>query len=306
MSSKNLVSVIVIFLNSADFLTEAVESVLAQTHELWELILVDDGSADGSTEIAKAYAASQPHRIFYLEHDRHQNLGMSASRNLGIKHARGEYIAFLDADDYWLAERLETHLKVLEAHPEVGMVFGSTLYWYSWSGQPEDAQRDFMPEIRVHENSLFQPPQSLLPFLDGRMEVPCTCSILVRSEAVTKVGGFEKSFRGMYEDQAFYAKIFLSVPVLATRDCLAWYRQHPQSHSSKSDQTGQTQKAQDVFLSWLETYCRETGLKDEGILKAIRRRLWLNQNPYSGHFPYLPSSFVRRIKKWLIRLEDLV
>jgi GT2 family glycosyltransferase len=231
---------------------------------------------------------------------------MSTSRNLGIRHARGDYIAFLDADDYWLPERIEAHVKTLEKYPQVGMLFGSTLYWYSWTGQSEDAQRDFMPELRVRENTIFQSPHSLLPFLDGRMEVPCTCSILMRRESVAKVGGFEESFRGMYEDQAFYAKIFLSVPVLATNDCLAWYRQHSKSHSSKSDQTGQTQLAQDIFLNWLETYCRKTGIEDKRILKVIRRRLWLNQNPYSGHFPYLPSSIVRRIKKWIIRLEDLI
>jgi glycosyltransferase involved in cell wall biosynthesis len=306
MVPKPLVSVIVIFLNASDFLQAAIESVLAQTYEHWELLLVDDGSNDGSTEIAMSYASENSARIKYFEHDGHQNLGMSAARNLGIRKAKGKYIAFLDADDYWLPERLETHVKILESYPEAGMLFGSTMYWYSWTGHSEDSPRDFIPKLRVRENTLFHPPQSLLSFLDGSMEVPCTCSILVRKESIMKVGGFEESFRGMYEDQAFYAKIFLGVVVVAVSDCLAWYRQHSESHSSISAQSGQSNIAQDVFLKWLEIYCHETGMNDEGIRKVIRRRLWLNHNPSPGHFPYLPSSIVRRIKKWIMRLEDLI
>lgn len=211
MIPKPLVSVIVIFLNAADFLQEAIDSVLAQSYNDWELLLVDDGSNDDSGEIAKTFASQNPLQIHYLEHEGHQNLGMSAARNLGIRKAKGNYIAFLDADDHWLPERLETHVKILESYPEAGMLFGSTMYWYSWTGHSEDSSRDFIPKLRVRENTLFHPPQSLLPFLDGSMEVPCTCSILVRKESIMKVGGFEESFRGMYEDQAFYVKIFLAV-----------------------------------------------------------------------------------------------
>lgn len=306
MSTNSIISVIVIFLNAAEYLGEAVDSILSQSYEDWELLLVDDGSTDGSSEIARSFAALQPGRIFYLEHEGHQNLGMSASRNLGIRNAKGQYIAFLDADDYWLPERLETHLKILESYPNVGMLFGSTLYWYSWTGHPEDSHRDFMPDRRVRENTLFNPPHSILPFLDGRMEVPCTCSILVRKESIMKVRGFDESFRGMFEDQAFYAKIFLSAPVLAVSDCLAWYRQHSGSHSSIYAQSGRSHLAHDVFLQWLETYCYETGMKDEEILRVIHRRLWLNHNPASGCSSYLPLSIVRRLKKWVLRLDDLI
>jgi glycosyltransferase involved in cell wall biosynthesis len=83
MNDKPLVSVVVIFLNAADFIEEAIESVIAQTFADWELLLVDDGSTDASTGIAKAYAARHPGRVFYLTHEGRENRGMSASRNLG-------------------------------------------------------------------------------------------------------------------------------------------------------------------------------------------------------------------------------
>src|ERR671930_538107 len=103
MGNQPLVSVVVIFLNAERFLQEAIESVFAQTYPAWELLLVDDGSSDESTAIAQCYAAHHAGQVRYLEHPRHANRGMSASRNLGIRHAHGAYIAFLDADDIWFS-----------------------------------------------------------------------------------------------------------------------------------------------------------------------------------------------------------
>src|SRR5438128_12540181 len=101
MRRKPLVSAIIIFLNAEQFIQEAIESVFAQTYDNWELLLVDDGSTDGSTAIARSYLERHPRRVRYLEHSEHANRGMSASRNIGSRYARGEYIAFLDADDVW-------------------------------------------------------------------------------------------------------------------------------------------------------------------------------------------------------------
>ena len=89
MKAQPLVSVVIIFLNPGEFLSEAIESVFAQTYGNWELLLVDDGSTDSSTDVALQYAARYPERTRYLEHKGHQNRGMSASRNLGIRNARG-------------------------------------------------------------------------------------------------------------------------------------------------------------------------------------------------------------------------
>src|SRR3982751_5066411 len=95
------VTAIIIFLNEEKYLAEAVESVFSQTCRDWELLLVDDGSTDESTRMAREDQDRHPEQIKYLEHPGHANLGMSVSRNLGISHASGEYIAFLDGDDIW-------------------------------------------------------------------------------------------------------------------------------------------------------------------------------------------------------------
>src|SRR5919106_1195178 len=213
------VSVITIFLNAEAFLEEAVRSVLAQTLAGWELLLVDDGSTDGSTAIARRLAGEHPDKIRCLEHPGHANRGMSASRNLGIAHARGEAVAFLDADDVFLPRALERRVGELAARPEAGMVYGPTLFWYGWTGDPEDARRDFVDfrgGRRLEPGALILPPALLARFLRDGGSVPCLCSLLVRRWALAQVGGFEERFRGLYEDQAFYAKLAVAVPALTS------------------------------------------------------------------------------------------
>src|SRR5687768_176289 len=112
-----LISAVIIFLNGERFLDEAVRSVLVQTYPNWELLLCDDGSADAATSIAKRYALQHPDRIRYLDHPGHANRGMSATRNLGLHHARGEFIAWLDADDVWLPEHLSRLAAALRSSP---------------------------------------------------------------------------------------------------------------------------------------------------------------------------------------------
>jgi glycosyltransferase involved in cell wall biosynthesis len=292
-----------IFLNGAEFLGEAIGSVLSQSFEHWELLLVDDGSTDKSSEMAMSYAAQHPGRIFYLEHERHKNLGMSASRNVGIQRAKGKYIAFLDADDYWLPGRLETHVRLLDDNPSVGMLFGSTKYWFSWTGKSEDQARDYLPGLRVRTDTLFASTELLPLFLEGKIEIPCMCSILVRLDVARGIGGFEESFRGMYEDQVFYAKVCLATNVLAVNDCLAWYRQHPKSHVSIARQSEQSMSFHFSFLKWIEVYYQSKHVGDKRVLLVIRRQLWLYDST-SPHFTRrMDPDRLRRIKKWILLVE---
>src|ERR1051325_3716022 len=118
MTSRPLVSVVVIFRDAQRFLDEAIQSIWSQTYDNWELLLVDDGSVDGSTTQAYRWVQRRPERLHYLEHPGHANRGMSASRNLGIYHACGDYVAFVDADDVWLPPKLERQVSLLESWPE--------------------------------------------------------------------------------------------------------------------------------------------------------------------------------------------
>ncbi len=113
MSAQIPVSVIIPTYNRAALVAEAVASVLAQTWRDFEVLVVDDGSTDGTIEALAPYAS----RLRLLR--RESRGGVSAARNTGIKAARGEWLAFLDSDDLWLPEKLSRQMAYLAAHPDL-------------------------------------------------------------------------------------------------------------------------------------------------------------------------------------------
>lgn len=308
MSHQPRVSVIIIFLNAAEFLPEAVESVLAQTYEHWELFLVDDGSTDLSTQIAQEYTDLHPGRILYLEHPEHANRGKGTSRNLGILHAQGEYVAFLDADDIWLPHKLEQQVAILSRYPEAGMLYGDTLYWYSWMGNRDDVSKDFIPKLGVETNTLIQPPKLLPLYLRGKAAVPCTCSVLVRRRVAQELNGFDVTcdgIRDFYEDQAFYAKVCLETPVVVIGTCWDKYRQH--SDRKGNDRiTHREHLARKSFLNWLDRYLTERRIENSELRLAIRKEVWLSQTPTWLHNAEKLRSRLRWIKKWILRVNDIL
>ena len=270
-----MVSAIVIFLNEDKFLREAIESVFTQTYDNWELLLVDDGSTDGSTAIARRYAAQHPEKVCYLEHEGHQNRGACASRNLGVRNAKGEYVALLDADDVWLPYKLEQQVAILDSHPEAVMVYGATQYWHSWTGNSEDVGRDYVPNLGIEPDTLVRPPTLLTLSLESRAHTPCPSDVLLRREIVERVGGFEEGFRGiyqLYEDQAFLAKVYLKAPVFVASECWDKYRLHPDSCVSVVKRVRQKYAVGLFYLNWLENYLAEQGIKNIEIRRALRNK----------------------------------
>ena len=129
-------SIIIPLYNKAPYIRKALESVLAQTYADYELIIIDDGSTDGSAEIAEAILqapascliASSPHRLI-----RQANSGVSAARNNGVAQASGDYIAFLDADDWWEPTYLERMAQLIADYPEAGLY--ACNYYYHKDGK---------------------------------------------------------------------------------------------------------------------------------------------------------------------------
>jgi glycosyltransferase involved in cell wall biosynthesis len=273
--------VVIIFLNAQRFIGEAIESVFAQTYRNWELLLVDDGSIDGSTGIALRYAERYPEKVRYLEHPGHENLGMSASRNLGIRHANGAYVALLDSDDVWLPHKLQQQVAILDSHPEAGMVYGSSQYWHSWTGNPEDAQRDFVPDPGIQTDVLYKPPTlSTLLYPLGAATAPCPSDLLLRREMVERMGGFSEVFTGMYhmyEDQAFLAKVYLQEPVFVASKLWDRYRQHPEQCVAVVRDAGDYHSVRLFFLNWLAEYLYKQGNENPQVWDHLRREQRLVQ-----------------------------
>lgn len=282
-ANSPLVSVIIIFYNAAKYLDEAIQSVFAQSYPHWELLLCDDGSQDGSTAIAQRWAATKAPQVRYLEHDNHHNRGMSATRNLGVRAAKGELIALLDADDVWLPQKLARQVAALLAYPAAGMVYAPSQYWYSWSGRPEDQERDYVPKLGFPPDSLINPPDLLTGCYPlGSINTPCPSNIMLRRTTIDRVGGFEEAFRDsyhLYEDQAFLAKVYLQETVFVIGECLARYRQHRESCSSTVRQNGQYHAVKLFFLSWLAQYLTSRNVNDPRIWHAHERALWSYRHP---------------------------
>ncbi len=276
------VSVIMPFLDSERFLEEAIASVVAQTYNAWELLLVDDGSTDASAEIARRYVQGSAGQIRLLQHRGRANLGASASRNLGIRHARGKYIALLDSDDVWLPFKLEEQVPLLERMQDVGAVYGHTLRWYSWTGKPEDAERDEMPYLGVPLDRRVAAPELLIRCLRGRAAIPTTCSLLMRRSAVERSGGFEESFRATFTDQAFYTKLLLNTPVYVADRCWDRYRRHPDSCYSSLESAGRFRAARLHYLEWAAEFLETRGVGGTPVSRAARweLRLYRRQTLY--------------------------
>ena len=270
--TRSLVSVVVIFYDDERFLAEAIESVLAQTYPHWELILADDGSSDASTAIARRYATTDPQRIRYVEHPGHVNRGISATRNLGIAVTGGDYVAFLDSDDVWEPHKLAEQVAILEAHPDVGLVIGASLYWHSWSGEAASADR--LRPIGAPQDAVARPPElatRLYPL--GKGVAPCPSTILVRRELLQRVGGFEAHMPGLYDDQGFLAKAYLQTPVYVSSTCWDRYRRHADAITLTSSEA-QYHAARRYFLEWYEEYLTERDGPSREIRTALRRA-WL-------------------------------
>ena len=263
------VSVVTPFLDPGPFLAEAVESLFVQDFPDWELLLVDDGSGEESSREARGYAARDPDRVRYLEHEGHGNRGISASLNLGLRHARGEYFAWLDADDVWLPGKLAQQVVLLRRFPDVAMAFGRTQFWYSWTGRPQDRWSDVVPSLGVRRNSAIEPPQMLERILRGSAPAPCTCSTLMRRSALDAVGGFEERFAKNHADQAIYAKLFLEHRTLAWESCWSRYRRHPRSATWRMKRAGRADAARLDFLSWLSDYLARRGIRPAAVREAL-------------------------------------
>ena len=282
MNDRTAVSIVMIFLNEEEFINEAIDSVLAQTTDEWELVLVDDGSVDRSTEIARQYTAASPDRVRYVDHPDHVTLGMSTARNLGIRHSTGEYITFLDADDTWEPTKLAAQLEIARGVGGVEVLASPALWWYEWAESPEPSESsassktsascepsDFVQDLGVATDRFIDPPALLLRFL--RDEWASLCDILVRRDVVESVGGYDDSCAGMFEDQVFHTKLCSRYPVYVTSQHWYRYRQHAGASTARTHSQGAHPEARRKFLEWLNRNLPSDTPEAPVVRRALKR-----------------------------------
>jgi glycosyltransferase involved in cell wall biosynthesis len=211
------VSVIIPAFNAGPFMTETLDSVFSQTLAPAEVIVVDDGSSDDTRETVRAY-----HRPVQLLDS--PNLGAAAARNLGASHATGDWLAFLDADDVWLADKLERQLAAADGG--TALVYCDRLNTGIRAGLPE-------------KQSEIQPLVEGDAFVDLLVKgnVITTSGVLLRAAVFRDLGGFDSDERLLpAEDWDLWLRVAAVHPIRACPEALIAYRLHAQGMSRRLDQ----------------------------------------------------------------------
>jgi glycosyltransferase involved in cell wall biosynthesis len=297
MTSIPRVSCAIIFLDEERFLSEAIDSVFAQTLTDWELLLVDDGSSDAGARVARDLAERHPDRVRYLCHDGHTNRGKSASRNLALKEARGELIAFLDGDDLWLPDKLDRQVALFEQYPEVHFLCGATDYWRSWNRSGGEDKLRWTGEVDGQpalEEGRIYPPASLLGHFYplGHGLTPSQSGFMIRRPFALEFGGFEDRFRSLFEDLIFITKAVVRGTTLVSNDCFDRYRQHSNSSSNRASRA-EWLEAKKLYLEWLQDYLGKSGVDDPRLTWRVRREILRCRFPRVHH---AASGLARRIR----------
>jgi len=200
------VSIIMPAYNAENFISKSIQSILSQSYQHWELIVINDGSKDNTSSVVKNFDNK---RIILLEQE---NGGVSKARNRGIQNAKGDYIAFLDSDDLWLENKLEIQVKYMLDNPNV------VLSYMDYSS--------FIGDDVVVKNKQLYP--FVINNLNERLLVfnfIATLTVMVKSNILKEIGGFDIQLFGP-EDWDLWIKVSQKGEIGYANENLALYREH--------------------------------------------------------------------------------
>lgn len=206
------VSVIIPTYNREKYIAETINSVLNQTFSDYETIVVDDGSTDNTERVIREEFAD---KVIYLSKS---NGGPASSRNMGMRVAKGEYIAFLDSDDLWLPEKLEIQTRFMDAHPEIGLT-------YSWALNFRQSSNGKIEDLCL---AICRDTPNLKRLLTGNCILLLTA--MLRKTCLEDVGLFDegKDLIGL-EDYEYWIRIAMSYHIAYIPRVLARYRVHDEN-----------------------------------------------------------------------------
>ncbi len=218
----DLISIVMPAYNMEKFIEESIQSILKQTIQNWELIIVDDGSTDNTKKIIDAFLKSEP-RIKYFYED---NGKQGKARNTGIARANGNVIAFLDADDLWKNDFLEKQIALLESS-HADLVFSDIQYINEFS--------ELLPEIHSMEFKKLNGNHGISKMLI-KNPIPLS-TVMVWKNAILTAGGFKESTKLQHgEDYELWIQLLIhGFTLLGNNENLVLYRKHPQQSTFIND-----------------------------------------------------------------------
>ncbi len=244
--NPSLVSVVVPFQNHRAYVAPAVERLLAQPYEEVEVLLVDNDSTDGSGEIAAGLANRHPGRVRHLFEP---TRGIPNARNRGLAAARGVYVSFLDVDDEFAPTKLVDQAPILDARPDVAMVYGLTRRVYLARA------RSVVQAAGSARSGVNEPPDLATDWLRVFYHLPQTGATLVRTAVARRVGGFAEMLRLGNDDVAFHLKLAFEHRIwFEPKEAVIYYRHGDSEGARLNRDRGAIERYFDAYRSWVLPY----------------------------------------------------
>jgi glycosyltransferase involved in cell wall biosynthesis len=202
------VSVVIPTLNYGEFIGDAIESVLSQTHKAFEVIVVDDGSYDDTERVVRSYGQN----VKYLHQ---KNAGVSSARNRGIAESRGDFVAFLDADDFWLPEKIEKQVRKITEDNRTGLVHCGINEFDDSTGETLQLHLNGKEGFLAQDLALFKQPVIIGP----------GSTVMVAREVFNDVGAFDTRLKHA-EDWEFCFRVSMKYRIGFVPEILVNYRNH--------------------------------------------------------------------------------
>jgi len=234
------ISIVIPAFNPGELIRDTLYSILSQTYSDFEVIIVDDGSTDNTSEIVRSIKDA---RIRYYYQD---NSGLPAkSRNKGVDLSKGNYIGFIDADDLWLPEKLQKQVEIIKKYPDVALVSTNAFYLY-------DKQKTVVPILKKLSEGFFDNKS----FFPENMVIQSTS--LVKKDAFYIVGALNEN-RDLIavEDYDLWVRIFIKYPCYYMDECLAYYR------VTNTSISGGTLKSNERRVQYLKRYFSDYGFDEK-------------------------------------------
>jgi glycosyltransferase involved in cell wall biosynthesis len=314
--SKPTISVIMPAYNAEKYISESINSVIDQTYTNWELIIIDDGSTDNTFHIIQPFL-TQDNRIKYVFQS---NSGQGKARNRGLLEAKGELIAFLDADDLWITNKLDIQVEDMNNSPEVDLLFSGAKAF-------KGTHQNILKHLNHNNSDIYSGLDAFKVFLKGN-KIPIL-TVLVKKEIVEAVGNFDESrhLQNVEDSHLWLKLLFENYNLKSSNKNLAFYRVHEEQSTSNKfkntlkeinlikDFTGRESSLdKDIFLEikrkYFSLFVRKMSPEEKEILFShysdnfkIRDRIWFkflhNKIPLRGfsiYYRYVHSILLTKSK----------
>jgi len=236
------ISIITASYNYAQYIVETIDSVISQTYQDWELIVVDDGSSDGSVDIIKSYCGKDS-RIKFFQHQNGENRGLKETILLGLENSTGDWVAFLESDDFFLPENLAKKVEVIKNNPSVKLVFNKVEFL--WDEQREKSNNK---RIEKRQNNLSNKkfPRNMFYDFYLRNQILTFSSVIVEKNFI-KQANFNTPIDALL-DWWLWVHLAQKSEFYYLDECLTIWRLHAESYIEKAKQKQSGRVSKEAYM----------------------------------------------------------